>query len=168
MIVEIKFNWFQINELTISTNNLDTQALGEINYSFDYTPGFPEDGLKVFGIKYLVEMNSLDNRFRLKLEAVAHFEVNNKIDEAFKESHFTLANAPAIGFPFVRTFISNITLNMGYTPIILPSFNFNKLAKDKLEKLAQVKNPNIGEASLSWKKLPTKKKAPSKKSKAKS
>ena len=42
----------------------------------------------------------------------------------------TKANAPAIAFPYVRVFISNITLNAGYNPIVLPSFNFIKLAEE--------------------------------------
>ena len=64
-------------------------------------------------------------------KAIAHFSTNIEITTEFKHSSFIKVNAPAIAFPYVRVFISNMTLNAGYNPVVLPSFNFIKLSEEK-------------------------------------
>jgi preprotein translocase subunit SecB len=54
----------------------------------------------------------------------AIFKTQNPIDEDFRTSSFVKINAPAIAFPFLRSFITTITVNAGYNAIILPSVNF--------------------------------------------
>ena len=48
------------------------------------------------------------------------------IDDEFFDSDFIQRNSVAIGFPYLRSFISNITLNCNIKPIILPTYNFSK------------------------------------------
>ena len=74
-------------------------------------------------------MNIKAEEFGISLEMAFLFELNENIDEKFKQSDFLTVNAPAIAFPYVRSYISNLTLQSGFSPIILPSVNFVKLAK---------------------------------------
>lgn len=67
----------------------------------------------------------------MNLEAVFVFSMDDEIDEAFKVSNFPKINAPAIAFPYIRAFISNLTLQSGFDPVILPSINFVKLANEE-------------------------------------
>ena len=69
----------------------------------------------------------MSNEFKVK--ATAHFETSEKVSADFENSPFARINAPAIAFPYVRAFISNFTLNSGYNPVLLPSFNFVEMAK---------------------------------------
>ena len=59
------------------------------------------------------------------------FQVDQIVDEEFKQSDFIKVNAPAIAFPYVRSYISNLTLQSGFAPIILPSVNFVTLNENK-------------------------------------
>ncbi|MBO5920646.1 MAG: protein-export chaperone SecB [Bacteroidales bacterium] len=86
---------------------------------------FPEDNNREFGIGFIV--NIKDEDFKIVLEMLFIFQVDQMIDESFKQSDFVKINAPAIAFPYVRSFISNLTLQAGFEPIILPSVNFVKL-----------------------------------------
>jgi preprotein translocase subunit SecB len=73
-------------------------------------------------------------QFRLKLtiskthsfavEYSSFFETDADFDEAFKESAFVRVNAPAIAFPFIRSYVAHVTLIAGYEPVILPSVNY--------------------------------------------
>jgi len=90
---------------------------------------YPEDELKKFGIIFNIEIK--DKRFDLNIEAVFIFSLDNEITEDFKVSDFPKINAPAIAFPYLRAYISNLTLQSGFQPIILPSINFVALAKEK-------------------------------------
>ncbi len=75
-------------------------------------------------------MQSKSKKFKLKIKAVAHFSTIDAIDDGFKQSPFIRINAPAIAFPYIRTFISNLTLNSGFDAIILPTFNFIQMAEE--------------------------------------
>lgn len=69
---------------------------------------------------------SLKNSFiDLKTEFVAVFLASQEIDEEFINSPFA-KNSRAIGFPYLRAFITNFTINAGIPPIILPTYNFTK------------------------------------------
>ena len=104
------------------------------NNSFNLALGlfFPEDNNKEFGIGFQIKIK--DEEFNILTEIVFLFEIDNEIDDTFKESGFITINAPAIAFPYVRSYISNLTLQSGFSPIILPSVNFVKLANEKLDK----------------------------------
>lgn len=67
----------------------------------------------------------------IKLQFRSRFETDQALDEKFKESAFPYVNAPAIAYPFLRAFISTLTMNAGYSPIMLPSINFVAM-KDKI------------------------------------
>jgi len=78
-----------------------------------------------FAIDFIIELSDVNKDFVLKMQAYAFFDTNFICDEQFLQSDFVKYNAPAIAFPFIRTYISNVTLNSGYNPIILPAFNFS-------------------------------------------
>lgn len=71
-----------------------------------------------------------DAEFSIKLEMLFLFQIDQHIDEDFKQSDFVKINAPAIAFPYVRSYISNFTLQSGFDPIILPSVNFVTFGKN--------------------------------------
>lgn len=68
--------------------------------------------------------------FTLNVIFGAVFGTSETIDEDFKESDFVKINSPAIAFPFLRSFISNLTLNAGLSPFILPAYNFAKIKEE--------------------------------------
>ncbi|MGP1538535.1 protein-export chaperone SecB [Bacteroides pyogenes] len=88
---------------------------------------FSEENSKEFGVGFRINIKA--EEFGISLEMAFLFELNENIDEKFKQSDFLTVNAPAIAFPYVRSYISNLTLQSGFSPIILPSVNFVKLAK---------------------------------------
>lgn len=87
---------------------------------------------KGFVIAFKIAIN--DKEFSLKLEMIFNFRTDEELDENYLESDFFKINAPAIAFPYVRSYISNLTLQSGFNPIILPSVNFVHLAKDSESK----------------------------------
>ena len=68
--------------------------------------------------------------FTLNIIFGAVFGTSETIDEDFKESDFVKINSPAIAFPFLRSFISNLTLNAGLSPFILPAYNFAEIKEE--------------------------------------
>jgi preprotein translocase subunit SecB len=123
--MKIQLNNWQVKELTFSA----MQSQEKETDSFDLSIGnfFPEDKTDSFGVVF--EVNVKDKEFNLRIEAAFFFSLDQEITEEFKVSNFPTVNAPAIAFPYLRAFISNITLQSGFKPVILPSINFIRLAE---------------------------------------
>lgn len=98
--------------------------------SFELKTGqvFPDDDRTTFVVMFGVELK--DRLFDMNLDAAFVFKTEVEISEEFKISNFPKINAPAIAFPYIRAFISNLTLQSGFEPVILPSINFVKLAEE--------------------------------------
>lgn len=82
---------------------------------------FPENYPDFFKIVMEVEVVGIEY-FQLNLLAVGTFQLVNLSQENMRRN-FVNANAPAIMFPYVRSFISTLTSNVGAAaiPITLPT-----------------------------------------------
>lgn len=131
MDLQIQLKHIQISELDFKVSSLDQTIPIPLETSLGVAFGLAEDNSNAFAIIFDLILEDKKKKFHLSLKATAHFETNIPIDLEFRNSPFAKINAPAIAFPYLRTYISNLTLNSGYNPIMLPSFNFVKLAEDK-------------------------------------
>jgi len=93
-------------------------------------PDEPNIFTKVFYVRLVFDSNEHHEVFRLDMEYHVGFQCATPVDDAFLNGAFGTISAPAIGFPFVRAFISNFTVQAGSTPIILPSINFVQFNKE--------------------------------------
>ena len=116
--MNIQLKEWKVKNLSFKINDIQIEKKTKKN-SFNLS--------KEFGIGFRI--NIKDEEFNILMEMVFLFELVEDIDEKFKQSDFLTINAPAIAFPYVRSYISNLTLQSGFSPIILPSVNFVKLAK---------------------------------------
>jgi preprotein translocase subunit SecB len=108
--------------------NLVQKESAENNFELGLETGFSEDDLKSFRIKFRAVISS-EVGYELTVEYSSFFETDEEIIESFKSSNFVTINAPAIAYPFFRSFISTITLNAGYEPILIPTINFQAMAQ---------------------------------------
>ncbi|MDB9138930.1 protein-export chaperone SecB [Parabacteroides distasonis] len=126
--MNIQLKEWKVKNLSFKINDIQIEKKTKKN-SFNLSMGhfFSEENSKEFGIGFRI--NIKDEEFNILMEMVFLFELDEDVDEKFKQSDFLTINAPAIAFPYVRSYISNLTLQSGFSPIILPSVNFVKLAK---------------------------------------
>lgn len=87
-----------------------------------------------FNIVYDVKL-FVDEVFRLELRAVGYFEMSDELlDNENVREQLIHTNAPAIVFPYLRSFISMFTSNLGTIPTLtLPTQFF----KGKLEEFSE-------------------------------
>lgn len=62
--------------------------------------------------------------FSLNLLMEFIFSTDCEITDDLKNSDFIKINAAAIAYPFLRSFVANLTLQAGYPSVILPTINF--------------------------------------------
>lgn len=119
---------FQVTNLTFRVGKHSDRA--SLATSLTHKPGFISGDDKRFVIEFILNIEDPENDFLINIQSSAFFEVDNPFDEEFKKSSFVRISAPAIAFPYLRAFVSNLTLNAGINPIILPSYNFVKMAEE--------------------------------------
>lgn len=99
------------------------------SFSLEVASGYSDKENNFFVVKFSIEVES-EHGYQLQLGYVAEFETDGEISTEFKSSHFPIVNAPAIAYPYLRSFVSFLTLNSGYETLILPTVNFQAMAKN--------------------------------------
>ena len=68
-----------------------------------------------------------DGFFSLRLDALGNFEFDCEFNDPELKKVFVNANAPAIMFPYVRSFVSTLSVNLGNVtgPLIIPTQFFH-------------------------------------------
>jgi preprotein translocase subunit SecB len=93
----------------------------------------PTHFAKVFLIDLITNSEDESEIIHFKVEYHTVFECSSSIDSKFLTTEFAKISAPAIGFPYVRAFMTTLSIQAGLPPIILPSINFIQFSKE-LEK----------------------------------
>lgn len=133
-MMQIKLNNIQFTEIDYKVETFDKEISSEIKTSLKFNTVFIPENDKEYILEFYLSLKNPNPSFYLNLKVCAHFSTTEAMNDEFKNSSFLDINSPAIVFPYIRTFISNLTLNSGYNPIVLPMFNFVKIAEDKSKK----------------------------------
>lgn len=86
---------------------------------------YPEDRPNDFNIIMEVTI-SCEDYFELNLSAIGNFILGDNLSDEIKKNLINV-NAPAILFPYVRSFITTLTSNLGKvtSPIVIPPHFFS-------------------------------------------
>src|ERR1700754_84034 len=110
-----------------------------INYNYDLNVDpkvfFPEQDKFTFTIVINVFV-ACKGFFEIGVTSLGNFELSEEITDQAQKDIFISVNAPAIMFPYVRSFISTLTSNVGgiMGPVVLPpQFFSGKLEEIKVE-----------------------------------
>lgn len=92
-----------------------------------------------FFIFFNLHITNQSQDFDLILTALASFKTDQVINSEFMDSHFPNVNCPAIAFPYIRSYVTNLISSSGYQPIYLPSINFSANFNPKNKETPPVK-----------------------------
>ena len=128
----IRLDHNNVQNISLSASN---EGKGESESSFEYETIFSDEDLKNFAIMFYLKMNTSD--FNLEVAYSSFFEADDDITNEDQDSKFYRVNAPAIAYPFLRAYISNLLLSSGLPVVMIPTINFVKLAAEKKKQLEQ-------------------------------
>lgn len=128
--MKIRLIDIQFTDTNCHVKTFEKDVTAELETTLALSVGMAEEHENQFVTMFEIGLANKRKTFKFKVKASAHFETSEKITADFVNSPFARINAPAIAFPYIRAFISNFTLNSGYNPVMLPSFNFVEMAKD--------------------------------------
>ncbi len=123
--VAINFKNYKVTSVIFKANPDLNATTRELDVKMEVNPVFINE--TEFGVKCNIDVDDHQNALSINLESIAYFNTADVMTEDFKQSNFFKINAPAIFFPYIRAYITTITVNAGYNPIILPTFNFTQV-----------------------------------------
>lgn len=134
----MKFNLVhtELTKLNFEKILSDNDASDDTGYNVSVKLFIDTNNNKMFGVLFHLTFRH-ERDFSLDIGYLAWFESDKELQQKDIESELAQINAPAIAFPYVRGFVSLLTLNAGVRPVILPTINFVKMYQD--HKAAQVK-----------------------------
>lgn len=100
---------------------------GEFEINMQNQTQINSENKSLFRTVFIIDINGKKNPFSLQVQAVGNFEIKGDITNDVRNTYFDISS-PAILYPYLRAFISNITMQSGMSPIIIPPMNF--AAKD--------------------------------------
>lgn len=123
---------FQLVKTQAHRFGLQTQAINESQtnelqlHSLNVAVRVPEVEVnQEFAICFTLQATALaDYKVNIECEFWAVFTSDEPLTAAFLDSHFTSVNAPAIAYPYLRSYISSSLVNAGYPAMHLPTLNF--------------------------------------------
>ena len=117
----------------LELHQVDGFSPSNLRFHLAYKASYDTQDSTLFSILFKLRLEQANQVF-IKCEHVTKFKCSESIDDAFKAGDFPKINAPAIAFPFLRSFIATVGLNAGYPPYWLPSINFVSLDEQKTKK----------------------------------
>lgn len=105
----------------------------DVEFGIEPNGIFEEDN-KMFILTLNVLVKDKKSSLEVKMTVTGKFEYEtNDKQELVPYLGF---NAPAIMFPYIRAYITNITALGGMSPIILPTLNMESVGKELLDKIS--------------------------------
>jgi preprotein translocase subunit SecB len=134
---QVSLNFYGVNIVDLNFKSYLPFKADENKVSINIDPKvfYPKDSPNNFNIILAVAI-SAENFFELSFLAVGDFRIETQAIEQIKRQ-FINTNAPAIMFPYLRSFISTLTANLGSTGTITipPQFfsgNLPELSEEDL------------------------------------
>lgn len=119
---------FRFNQFTVRESHIVVRDDGDNDFELVFRPSgvvFPSGGR--FELEIDFEAVDKNGFVEIKVISKAFFQYSDIPDIA--NTKFFTENAPAIAFPYIRAYISTLTVLSGITPITLPTLNLSGMSE---------------------------------------
>lgn len=127
MINGVVFKGFKVLNLSLKTEQTGLSDSFRLGYQAQY----PAQSERDFVVRFEAEIAAKAGVL-IQLDYAGFFESPVPITAEFREGPFPAVNAPAITYPYLRSFITTLTANAGIQPIILPILNLRTVVKSNI------------------------------------
>jgi len=125
-VATFQFLGYRVVE-SVFNHKLDGETASHIKTDFE-VEGRNDDADSIFLLTVKTHITDDNGVLDAKVAMVGQFKYDKTVSETQRNNFFTI-NGPAILFPYIRAYISTLTALGGTAPIVLPTFNFAKVAQ---------------------------------------
>ncbi|PIQ21307.1 MAG: protein export chaperone secb [Cytophagales bacterium CG18_big_fil_WC_8_21_14_2_50_42_9] len=131
---------FRFSKFIVKESHIIFQEQGEYDLAISFKPrGLVFKLFNQFQLELGVEVKDKDNKIAISILTFSTFEFDEDADiEAYKSSFF-ITNAPAIIYPYIRSYIASLTAQSGLITITLPTLNLTGLAQELRGNIEEIK-----------------------------
>ena len=136
---ETKSSSFQFKGYRIERSLIELKSakVGEnFNISFD-SKGIVDKAESTYQLNLKAYIKDKEDTINIEVDIVSFFVFDNLIEKNQLEKLFYM-NAPAIIFPYLRSYITTLTVLSGIDPVILPTLNLSALGKELEENTVEI------------------------------
>jgi len=128
----------QFINFLVKESHLLFKEPGNQKISIGFTAkGYIFKDINQFHLQLGVDIVEEEEKFEIHLETESIFEYPKDADlESYKNSLF-IANAPAIVFPYLRAYITNLTALSGIPVLTIPTFNLSNLGESLKDNIVE-------------------------------
>ena len=136
-IAGLSFINFEIIKVLFDRSD-DIVKDGKFEVNIQHTTQVNNENENLFRTVFIINITGKNNSFSLQVQAMGNFEILGEVPKNIKDNYLNISS-PSIIYPYVRAYISNITLQSGMNPITIPPMNF-AAKPDNGKKKSQKKN----------------------------
>jgi preprotein translocase subunit SecB len=136
---ETKTSAFQFKGYRIERSLIELKSteIGE-KFSISFDPkGFINKAESNYQLHLTTYIKDQEDTINIEINIVAFFSFDNKIEKDQLNNMFFI-NAPAIVFPYLRSYITTLTVLSGIDPVILPTLNLSGIGKELEQNTTEV------------------------------
>lgn len=85
---------------------------------------------QLFILNLGVKVNDENEKFLIQIDTKSVFKYSDEVELGVYLNSFFIFNAPAIVFPYIRAYITNLSAQSGMSPLVLPTLNLSSLGDD--------------------------------------
>lgn len=105
---------------------------GHFNVNFQHINHILKENENIFDAEFILSVVSDDKSFNLQIQALAFFEIIGDVSVSIRDNYLNISS-PSIVYPYLRAFITNLVIQSGMKPIIIPPINFGAKPKESTE-----------------------------------
>lgn len=132
----LKFENYYVDEFIFNKNNDFEKEQGQkidVDLNFEFDTERDQDRFKRIVTCYIFDENYIEKNkpFYIKVKLYGVFSLSNFDEDNKKHKELIQKNTLAILFPYIRSIISHMTLEMQVGPVQMPPMNINSFFDKK-------------------------------------
>lgn len=136
---QAKVSAFQFKGYKIERSLIELKSaeIGE-NFSISFeSKGIVNKAESLFQLDLTAFVKDKEGAINIEVSVVSFFVFDSQVEKGQLNKLFYI-NAPAIIFPYLRSYITTLTVLSGIDPVILPTLNLSALGKEIEENTIEV------------------------------
>ena len=96
---------------------------GNFNINVNHLTHVDEENKNIFKSEFIVTISNEEKNFNLIVQTIGYFEIMGDVEQKVYDNYINISS-PSIVYPYIRAFITNLVIQTGMKPIIIPPLNF--------------------------------------------
>lgn len=133
-MASIKKSSFALKHFIVQDFSIKRKPIEQKNPNLKINPkGLYNQEINEFQLTLDIQIKDSNDSYSVKMTAIGMFEIREAEEDEARLSNYFYTNAPAVIFPYVRSYISAVTALTGLNTVNLPLMNLSGL-RDTLKK----------------------------------